>query len=259
MAACAGVVAAQASAGPAPEPTKPTAAAAIKVMPLGDSITWGYTRKFGRPVVVDGYRKDLRERLRLVPWNVDFVGSCPQPTFEPWKCNGRGTMADYQHEGHSGYRIDQLSSHVQTWLRRYQPDVVLLMAGTNDVAQRYRLSTAPARLSALIDKIRAVRPRAHIFVGTIPQMRDSRRPLVDAYNSALPRVVASKDARVRLVPQHLVGRQAKDMVEDNVHPSDCGYAKISYLWYHTMDQYFARGAWRNGYYPWSNSGVCAGH
>lgn len=77
--------------------------------------------------------------------------------------------------------------------------------------------------------------------------------------SRLVTVVAarSKGQRVYLVPQHIVGRQPKDLVNDNVHPSDCGYAKISFVWYYTMERYLAPGQWATGYYPWSNKGVCA--
>ncbi|MGH3714744.1 MAG: SGNH/GDSL hydrolase family protein [Micromonosporaceae bacterium] len=229
----------------------------VNVMPLGDSITWGYTVKYGKPVVVDGYRKDLWVRLRNVGMNVNFVGSCPRPSWDRWKCNGGGTMGDNNHEGHSGYRIDQLSANVGRWAATYQPQIVLLMAGTNDIAQNYDLRRAPARLSTMIDRIRAVRPTAHIFVATIPQFRDpARKSTVDAYNNAIPGVVKSKDSRVHLVPQHLVGTQAKDF-SDHVHPSDCGYAKLSFVWYYTMERHLARSDWPTGYYPWNNTGVCA--
>ncbi|MGH3730764.1 MAG: GDSL-type esterase/lipase family protein, partial [Micromonosporaceae bacterium] len=134
-----------------------TAESFVNVMPLGDSLTWGYTVKNGTPVVVDGYRKDLWTRLRKVGMNVNFVGSCPRP-WDEWKCNGDGTMGDNNHEGHSGFRIDQLSANVSRWMAVYKPQIVLLMAGTNDIAQRYDLPNAPRRLSAMIDKIRAARP-----------------------------------------------------------------------------------------------------
>lgn len=235
----------------------PAAQPFVNVMPLGDSITWGYTVKYGKPVVVDGYRKDLWVRLRNVGMNVNFVGSCPRPTWDQWKCHGKGTMGDHNHEGHSGFRIDQLSANITRWATTYRPQIVLLMAGTNDIGQNYDLPRAPARLSAMIDKIRRVRPTAHIFVATIPQFRDpAKKPKVDAYNKAIPGVVKSKDSRVHLVPQHLVGTQAKDL-SDHVHPSDCGYAKVAFIWYHSMEQHLASTDWPTGYYPWHNQGVCA--
>ncbi|MGH3658926.1 MAG: SGNH/GDSL hydrolase family protein [Micromonosporaceae bacterium] len=233
-----------------------TAESFVNVMPLGDSLTWGYTVKNGTPVVVDGYRKDLWTRLRKVGMNVNFVGSCPRP-WDEWKCNGDGTMGDNNHEGHSGFRIDQLSANVSRWMAVYKPQIVLLMAGTNDIAQRYDLPNAPRRLSAMIDKIRAARPTVRIFVATIPQYRDPAvKPYVDAYNKAIPGVVKSKDSRVHLVPQHIVGTKAKDFA-DHVHPSDCGYAKLSFVWYYYLDRHLAGGRWPTGYYPWNNSGVCA--
>lgn len=102
--------------------------------------------KNGTPVVVDGYRKDLWTRLRGVGMNVNFGGSCPRPTWDEWKCNGEGTMGDNNHEGHSGFRIDQLSANVDRWMDAYQPQIILLMAGINDIAQNYELPNATASL-----------------------------------------------------------------------------------------------------------------
>ncbi len=229
----------------------------VNVMPLGDSITWGYQIKSGKAVVIDGYRRDLWVRLRKVGMNVNFVGSCPRPKWDKWKCNGKGTMGDNNHEGHSGYRIDQLSANVPAWMNKYKPRIVLLMAGTNDIAQRYDLNNAPARMSKLIDRIRAARPSAHIFVATIPQYRDpANKARVKAYNDGVVKVVRSKGKLVHLVPQHIVGTERKDF-SDHVHPSDCGYAKLSFVWYNTLERDLAPNKWPTGYWPWSNTGVCA--
>lgn len=228
------------------------------VMPLGDSITWGYTVKNGTPVVVDGYRKDLWTRLRNVGLNVNFVGSCPRPTWDQWKCNGEGTMGDNNHEGHSGYRIDQLSTHVTSWVQTYQPSAVLLMVGTNDIAQNYDLPNAPARLSQLIDKILAARPNAvRVFVGSIIQFGSSVHDAeVKAYNDAVYRITQNKGAHVHFVPNHIIGKERGDLA-DGVHPTDCGYAKLSYLWYTYMEPELSSGWWPTGYWPWSYTGVCA--
>lgn len=68
-------------------------------MPLGDSITDG----FGEP---GGYRIGLWQRLSG-RHAVDFVGSAS---------NGPGALGDHDHEGHSGWRIDQLDAGVVSWI-----------------------------------------------------------------------------------------------------------------------------------------------
>src|SRR5262249_13855023 len=110
----------------------------IRVMPLGDSITYGVGSSSG-----SSYRADLWRRLvTQAGYNIDFVGS-----------QRSGSLPDTDNEGHSGWRIDQIAASVDGWLSTYQPDVVLLHIGTNDMNQNYQVDTAPQRLGALIDRI----------------------------------------------------------------------------------------------------------
>src|SRR5690242_18073375 len=77
----------------------------VRVMPLGDSITDGLT-------VPGGYRIGLWQRFTNDRYRVDFVGSLS---------NGPGTLGDHDHEGHSGWRIDQIDANIAGWLSRYSP------------------------------------------------------------------------------------------------------------------------------------------
>src|SRR5690349_21135106 len=118
---------------------RPGAAAAesnggVRVMPLGDSITEGTQ-------VPGGYRIGLWQRLVAGGYRVDFVGS---------QYNGPSTLGDHDHEGHPGWRIDQIDANITGWLQSTTPHTVLLHIGTNDVLQNFNLPGAPARLSTLI-------------------------------------------------------------------------------------------------------------
>ena len=117
---------------------------------------------------------------------MDFVGSLS---------NGSAALADREHEGHSGWRIDQISASVAGWMNTYRPDIVLLMIGTNDMVQGYQLSTAPNRLSALIDQITGTLPTSHVIVASIPRVvgtPDFER--VQAYDATIPGIVDAKVA-----------------------------------------------------------------
>ena len=93
-------------------------------------------------------------------------------------------MADRNHEGHSGWRIDQIDSQVGGWLSTYQPDVVLLLIGTNDIVQDYQLNTAPARLAALLDRIHQLRPATKLIVSSVPPLANaSDNTQAAAYNA----------------------------------------------------------------------------
>ncbi|GIE95013.1 SGNH/GDSL hydrolase family protein [Paractinoplanes rishiriensis] len=209
--------------GPAAEaavrPAETERPSALRVMPLGDSITWGIGSADR-----DGYRAALHRRLTSAGLDVDFVGSAR---------NGRGP--DRDHEGHKGWTINQLAEHVEPWLTRYQPDVILLHIGTNDLVQGV---PQPARkLARLLDLIEAAQPDAEVFVARVVGLADypnlerlERRTA--AFNRAVGQIVTERGGRFHLVDQSVV--RGIDM-RNEVHPNDVGYARMAWNWYRAME------------------------
>ncbi|MFF1478443.1 ricin-type beta-trefoil lectin domain protein [Streptomyces sp. NPDC058301] len=202
-----------ATGGEAPSAAGAAAApAALRLMPLGDSITWGVGSASG-----NGYRGFLWNRLAAEGHALDFVGS------------GRnGTMSDPDNEGHSGWHIDQITGIADSMLARYRPNVVTLEIGTNDLNGG---STAPAatdRLRALIDRITSDAPDATVLVGTLiistSGTEEATRP---AFNAKLPEIVQAEQAagkHVRLVDMSAL--TSADLA-DPLHPNDTGYGKMA--------------------------------
>jgi lysophospholipase L1-like esterase len=155
-----GLLASPTATGPAAAapPTMSSAAvegyAPLRIMPLGDSITFGVGSQH-----LDGYRPSLYRRLTSAGLGVDFVGSLH---------NGGGPDAD--NEGHKGWTIERVANHLDDWLATYQPDVILLHIGTNDMAKM--LPGAAGRLDALLDQIAADRPDAEVFVAQVTGLAD---------------------------------------------------------------------------------------
>ncbi|MEV0952541.1 ricin-type beta-trefoil lectin domain protein [Promicromonospora sp. NPDC050249] len=204
-------------------PTGPASAESnggVRVMPLGDSITEG-TQTPG------GSRIGLWQRLANGGYTVDFVGS---------QFNGPASLGDHDHEGHPGWRIDQIDANVVGWLNTYQPQTVLLHIGTNDILQNYNVSTAPNRLSALIDRITTTAPNTKVFVAKIiPIGWSEGNAAVNTFNAAIPGIVQSKVNAGKNV--HLVDMYspltAADL-EDGVHPTPGGYDKMAAAWYDAL-------------------------
>ncbi|NUT35834.1 MAG: GDSL family lipase [Hamadaea sp.] len=192
----------------------------VRVMPLGDSITEGTQ-------VPGGYRIGLWQRLATGRYTVDLVGS---------QFNGPGSLGDHDHEGHPGWRIDQIDASINGWLGSYQPRSVLLHIGTNDVLQNYNVSTAPNRLSTLIDRITNAAPNADVFVAQIiPLANSGQESAVRTFNAAIPGIVQSKvnaGKRVHLVDMHSALTTA-DLI-DGVHPTATGYDKMAAVWYQAL-------------------------
>ncbi|GIF13438.1 RICIN domain-containing protein [Actinoplanes teichomyceticus] len=188
-----------------------------RVMPLGDSITEGTQ-------VPGGYRIGLWQRMAAAGYRVDLVGS---------QFNGPAALGDHDHEGHPGWRIDQIDAAIGGWLRTSTPRTVLLHIGTNDILQNYQVAGAPGRLSTLIDHITAAAPAADVFVATIiPLANAGQEAAARTFNASLPGIVqakASAGKRVHLVDMHAALSTA-DLI-DGVHPTAGGYDRMAAAWY----------------------------
>jgi lysophospholipase L1-like esterase len=209
-------------AAAAPLPASAESNGGVRIMPLGDSITDGIT-------VSGAYRTTLWQRFTSSGARVDFVGSL---------YGGPSALGDRDHEGHSGWRIDQLDANITNWLRNTQPRTVLLHIGTNDMNQNYQVSSAPQRLSALIDKITAAVPGVHLFVATIiPASWSQQENFSRTYNAQIPGIVQAKrnaGKNVRLVDLHSALTTAD--LADGVHPNTSGYTKMANAWWAALQQ-----------------------
>jgi lysophospholipase L1-like esterase len=198
--------------------------AALKIMPLGDSLTYG----LGMPEY-GGYRVDLLQKLLAAGMNVDFVGSL---------ASGPGSMSDRDNEGHVGWDITEIQAMVNEWLTRYTPKVILLMIGTNDVIEG-RPSPA-SDLDVLIGQIYAKLPQATLVVSSIPPLGGSqaaKNPNVVAYNALIPGIVnahAAMGRSVHVIDSYVVVSPSD--LTDGIHINAAGYSRIAQLWFDKLMQ-----------------------
>ncbi len=179
----------------------------LRIMPLGDSITFGWPdRAYG------GYRHLLGKLLAKDGYVFDFVGS------------QRGG-----NEGQPGWTIGQIKKGLDSegWLETYRPDLILLHIGTNDIRQG-NAASAPDNLSALLDDILARLPQARVIVAQIIPFRRGSDPDHQSYNAAIPRIVASKGPRVSMVDMESI--LSKGDYSDGLHPNSGGYDKMARAW-----------------------------
>jgi lysophospholipase L1-like esterase len=218
-----------ASTAPAPAPAPAVQLQSCAgIMPLGDSITLG---------VNGGYRNNLYTGLQQNNCGVDFVGT-------QFDVNTR--VADKDHEGHPGFAIGDIANSVNAWLASTQPNVILLMIGTNDTAWWTNEDAAEigARHNALIGQLQAARPNAWIFVASIPPQSSvliHGKPDGNATTTSVDRAVLTQqlDAvirsnvgvrvaagqRVRFVDVNSVLTTAD--LYDGIHPTEAAHAKVA--------------------------------
>ena len=191
-------------------------------MPLGDSITDGSS--FDSPDGSGGYRGPLYTLLTNAGYNVDYIGS---------QTINSSLVPDQNHEGHSGWRIDQLDSNMAGWLSNMaDPDVVLMHIGTNDFGQGLDTPNAINRLDALILKIATLRPYCHIIVTNLMERGEPQNANIQAqFNPYVQARVDAHAAAGRRVT-FLDMRSAVPLADmpDSLHPNQTGYDKMAAAW-----------------------------
>lgn len=104
-----------------------------------------------------GYRAPLRAKLLQQGIEATFVGSV-------------AVVEGLAHEGHSGWKIEDLDYCVQSanWLEQAKPDVILLHIGTNDMGWGREPEKMIADLRELLEHIYAKLPKStHVIVAQL--------------------------------------------------------------------------------------------
>jgi lysophospholipase L1-like esterase len=206
-----------------------------KVMPLGDSITYGVGSTTG-----GGYRIEIFHQALQHSQHVTFVGSQTSgpPTVD-------GVTFPQENEGHSGYTIDNgggrsgISPLVVSAMNTYKPNIITLMIGTNDVNIQLDLANAPTRLANLVDLILSTDPNVLLVLAQIvPTQDDGTNANVMTYNAAMPQIVSTRAAagkHIVLVDMYSAfvadANFKTDYMSDSLHPNDAGHAVMGDVWY----------------------------
>ncbi|KZV72072.1 carbohydrate esterase family 3 protein [Peniophora sp. CONT] len=197
----------------------------VTVLPLGDSITYGWQSTDG-----NGYREGLLELIKVDGNTVDYIGSIQA-----------GSMTDNWNDGYIGCTIDQISTSGIPALKMV-PQVVLLLAGTNDINYQEDLSNAPARLNTLIDEVFSYTPKATILVSDIPLIVDATlEPLVKTYNAGVLSLVNNRIAAGQKLVHVSLDALTTSQMADELHPNDEGYQVLAKAWYAGVQAAEAKG------------------
>ena len=219
---------------------------AVKILPLGDSLTWGVTdNNVTANDQYGGYRTVLLDSLDAAgfknPTDIDFIGE--EDNTDP-RISGPNSI-DNDHEGRRGERINQLTDAASLGA-----DIVLLMAGTNDFLQNASVEEAQNRLESLIEAL-ANSGADHILVASIPPFaiddindvssldaqdeanRVSFNSLLPAFLQDPSRFTAATRAKITFVD--VAGAlDTTDISSDGVHITSLGYSKVATAWHNAL-------------------------
>jgi len=204
-----------------------SAAPPIRILPVGDSITHGAG-------AAGGYRLRLYELLTAAGYNVDFTGTQTG--------NGAPGLPDPDHEGHGGWRIAGIDGIIQgVFDQTDDPDVIILLIGTNDYGAGDDTINATNRLDALITKMATYRPYAKIIVSTLTRRGEPHNTQIQTtFNPYVPIIVANHAALGRQVYfTDLYNAVPLSDMPDNLHPNADGYAKMATNWFTRITEHFS--------------------
>ncbi|MEM9750370.1 MAG: Ig-like domain-containing protein, partial [Pseudomonadota bacterium] len=229
-----------------------------RVLPIGDSITLGVQELSttganpNNPAAADlvGYRQELFQDLGSAGAFIDYVGEFN---------NGSDVFFDGDHDGTGGRFADDVLAEISTKLSDEDPDVILLMIGTNDIdAENNAEDTVPVQIGQIIDIITAQAPNVEIFIAEIPPIAenlgsrdgagsndpgDNFNDRIDELNANVESVVNAKAAGganvtfvdTNLTDADMTGDSPADDNDNGLHPNAQGYSKIADAWLNAIN------------------------
>ncbi len=203
-------------------------AAPIKIIPLGDSITRGVG---GSGATFEGYRDDLDALLSTEQVDFDFVGSLSD-----------GNGFDSDHEGHGGFRADQLLNQIEAYLSANHPDLVILHIGTNDISNDQTPESTANEISNILDAIHSFDRNVKVILASLVPRTDGKDNSTNILNSLLEMLVqtkASDGVRIFYAPMNEIYKCNPDwaadyLSADGIHPNDTGYNVMARVWVNTV-------------------------
>lgn len=211
----------------------------LRIMPLGDSITYGSGEERG------GYRYYLYNLLIQNGYDFGFVGS---------QTGNSGGLPEIHHEGRPSYFLiddNSLSDPPRQFygallselIPAYDPDVILFLLGTNDIDYLFDpdgIDNKVAEYAAVLTQIFTLKPDVRLVAAPLPYTLVCDTQAFDQFNAGIERVVnrfRALDYRIAwaadmttAVPHTSLG------LPDLFHPRTQGYSNLAHVWFNGLQQ-----------------------
>jgi len=193
-----------------------------KIIFIGDSITQGAANLH--------YRCYLLNMLKSTGHNFDSVGSQ----------NSGEANCDADHEGHSGWKANDIILELPAWAHTYNPDIALVHIGTNDIWRGENAESTAVEISEIVAILQEANPNIVIFVaGIIPLIIENRNEEVKVLNTLLKGYVefaSTEFSKVIYVEQHTDFNL--NNLPDGVHPNSAGASEMALRWFKALQEFF---------------------
>lgn len=206
-------------------------AAPIRIMPLGDSITYDTRSEDNKDIRPQGqreaYRSHLWYKLRDANISADFVGPKQSgqdivPAFDP------------DNAGYSGETSHEIAQRTHALIQTFKPNIVLLHVGTNDH------SKSIAGVESILQWIETYEGdnnvKIHVIVAAIID-RTIHDLYIEGFNKNLTELIKNrweKGDKVTLIDMYSGAGLTNADYADRTHPNKAGYAKMAEVWFQAI-------------------------
>lgn len=218
--------------------------AQVKIMPVGDSITWGKVNKAPPPGATEGYRDLLHTKLTNEGLSSVFVGPDGSALNHGLFLDG-GTIGDF-------LSPDSAKGDIADALSTYKPEIVILHIGTNNISSVQPIgdyatpNSIMNQMYLMLNKItNNVDVKNLILCKVIPNYTSIGTDIkTQDFNNALEilldELTSDQKAKITLVDMHTPFVANKltyyNIDLDKVHPNGTGYAAMANIFYYYISK-----------------------
>ena len=238
----------------------------IKIMCIGDSITYGH--------MPGSYRKFLYHNLIKKGYKIKMLGANSNKIKKYYYTLNNSEYFEYQ-DNNSGFPSCTISSFgkrkglleilEKNECLKLNPDIIILQIGTNNIMENYIFNKTIKDFISLINFILYnMSKEAIIFVATIPDMnpnikrvykwfdnyrknncddnevKNNVKNYIKKFNKEVKEIIGdlrNKNYNVRIVDLNKIIKDTDKLLLDGVHPNDKGYKKMGNFWTEIIDNY----------------------
>ena len=233
----------------------------VRIMPLGDSITRGTDVTIGinDPQYWVSYRRELYNLLINEEFFIDFVGSA-----NPLGDDGNSAMpplSDKDHEGHEGWKADQIRDNIYSWLATNPADIVLLHIGTNDISSiqdnlpqaqwKAQVEAQVTEVEEILANIDLYSENIVVILALIISRTDEDQKTYTIYFNQKVKEMAEARINDSVNPDKIIivdmendaglayavdadGAPYTGDMSDHIHPNALGYEKMAGVWFNAL-------------------------
>ena len=192
----------------------------LRVLITGDSITQGRNDEYT-------WRYRLAKEFQRQGVPVDFVGSYTNPWVDPGYSRSRylDPHFDHDHFAKAGWQVRNMIGSIGAEVRKQQPDVIVMAAGTLDFRRHDDDPATETALRAWIAAVQSAKPDTRIILSPVLAVDNDdaskENPRIARYDAHLPGIAAelSTPTSPITVAATTLGWNPKRMTYDGIHPT----------------------------------------